>query len=272
MKMVDWALKYQALGFSVIPMIEKRPLIAFADKPPLTKTDIIELWRKHPNANIALRTTNFFVVDIDVHEGGEDGFKSIALYDYPNHFRNTMTQKTPSGGEQLFYLKKNGLPANQNINWLPAVDIKAHPNNYVMVPPSVTSKGVYEWIIPMFRGKIVNETDMVTADEGLIKAVALREPDGFIKPDYKHFAQKGNKNKTTELFETVAHGFGSANSGRNDRLTKFVGGLLVRNVDVDRIRELAMTTNNNSIDPMPAKEVHATVESIISKHFRERGA
>lgn len=272
MKMVDWALKYAELGFSVIPMIDKRPIISFADKPPLTKKEIIELWRRNPNANIAVRTIDFFVVDIDVHEGAESGYKSIALYEHPEHFKNTMYQKTPSGGEQLFYKKKDGKPSNQNINWLPGVDIKAHPNNYVMVPPSSTAKGVYEWNVPIINGEVVNETDMVTATDELIQAVSLKEQTDFIKPEFNKYVQTGNKTKTTELFETIEEGFGAEGTGRNDKLTKFVGGLLARNVSVDRIRELSRTTNQNSLDPLDEKELHATVESIIKKHFRERGA
>lgn len=271
MKMVDWALKYEELGFSVIPMREKRPLISFADKPPLTKSEIKKYWREYPNANIAVRTTNFFVVDIDRHDGGEDGFKSIALYEHPGHFKNTMFQNTPNGGEQLFYLKKDNKPANQNIGWLPGVDIKAHPNNYVMVPPSSTKNGTYQWNVPIVRGEIVNETNMVTADKGLIEAVALVENTDFIRPDYFNHRQKGKKTKTAELFETIGEGFGSQNTGRNDKLTKFVGGLLARNVDVERIRELANTANKNSMDPLPEKELYLTIESIVKKHFRERG-
>lgn len=273
MKMVDWALKYAELGFSVIPMIDKRPIISFADKPALTKREIVEIWRKNPNANIAVRTIDFFVVDIDVHENADNGYKSIALYEKPEHFKNTMYQNTPSGGEQLFYKKINGKPSNQNINWLPGVDIKAHPNNYVMVPPSSTKKGVYEWNVPIINDETVNETNMVVAHKGLIEAVKLQDTnDGFIKPNYNRFKQSGVKTKTAELFETIGDGFGSESSGRNDKLTKFVGGLLARNVDVERIRELAITTNNNSLDPLPNKELNLTVESIIKKHFRERGA
>lgn len=269
MTMMDWALKYSKLGFSVIPMKEKTPLIKFADCPPLTEQEIKKLWTKYPTANIAIKTDKFFVVDIDQHEGGEDGFKSIALYDHPDYFRNTMYQKTPNGGEQLFYFKKNGQPANQNIGWLPGVDIKAHINNYVLVPPSTTKKGTYEWAVSKFN---LAPTDIVTASQELIQAVTKQkiENTDFKRPGFKPKA--GSKNKTTEILETVTEGFGSSNSGRNDKLARFVGGLLLRGVEEDRIRVLAYQTNKNSVDPLPEKEVDATVESIIKKHHREKGA
>lgn len=268
MTMMDWALKYSRLGFSVIPMKEKTPLIKFADCPPLTEKEIQDLWTKYPDANIAVKTDKFFVIDIDRHEGGDDGFKSIALYDYPEHFRDTMYQMTPNGGEQLFYFKKDSLPANQNIGWLAGVDVKAHPNNYVMVPPSTTKKGTYEWAVSEFN---IAPDKIVTASKELIQAVTkqAREDTNFKRPDFR--AKTGTKNKTTEILETVAEGFGSSNSGRNDKLAKFVGGLLLRSVEEDRIRALAIQTNRNSINPLPNKEVVATVESIIKKHHREKG-
>ncbi|WP_174544649.1 bifunctional DNA primase/polymerase [Enterococcus ratti] len=269
--MMEAALNYAKLGFSVIPMKEKTPLIKFADCPPLTEEEIHKYWTMYPFANIAVKTDKFFVIDIDRHSGGDDGFKSIALYEHPEQFKQTMFQKTPNGGEQLFYFKKDGFPKNQAISWLPGVDVKAHHNNYVMVPPSQTSKGFYEWCVVEKGNEVLTPTSIVTADSELIKAVSKREENhAFKRPNFK--PNFGYKNKTTELFETVAEGFGSKNSGRNDRLAKFVGGLLLRGVEEERVRSLSYTTNQNSIDPLPQKEVEATVNSIIKKHYREKGA
>ncbi len=76
--LVDYAIKYSEHGFSVIPIGQnKRPLIKFADKPPLTTNQIIEIWAKYPDANIALKTENFFVVDVDRHSTNIDGLNSI---------------------------------------------------------------------------------------------------------------------------------------------------------------------------------------------------
>ena len=59
--LVNYALSYAGHGFSVIPIgNNKRPLIKFADKTPLTGTEIRDLWNKYPTANIALKTDNFF--------------------------------------------------------------------------------------------------------------------------------------------------------------------------------------------------------------------
>ena len=72
------ALRYAKLGYSVLPMKGKHPLIKFADRPALTTDQIKKCWSKYPDANIALRTIDFFVVDIDTKQAHEqDGMKSI---------------------------------------------------------------------------------------------------------------------------------------------------------------------------------------------------
>ena len=49
--MKEYALLYQQKGFSVIPIspTTKRPLIEFADKPPLDVDGINEVWNQYPN-------------------------------------------------------------------------------------------------------------------------------------------------------------------------------------------------------------------------------
>lgn len=75
------------------------------------------------------------------------------------------------------------------------------------------------------------------------------------------------KTMTTELFEIIAVGFGGE-GGRNDKLARFVGGLLYRAVDDEHVLTLARLANNNSPDPLPEKELLRTVESMIKKDRR----
>ena len=63
------AIEYANKGFSVLPMDGKQPLIKFANQPPLTVKQIKNYWSKWPEANIALRTVDFFVLDIDTKAG-----------------------------------------------------------------------------------------------------------------------------------------------------------------------------------------------------------
>lgn len=78
--LVNYAIYYAEHGYSVLPMINKRPLIEFANQPPLTIPEIKQLWLHNPFAQIALRTIDFFVIDIDVHD--VNGYDSIKNYEF----------------------------------------------------------------------------------------------------------------------------------------------------------------------------------------------
>ena len=270
--MKHYALQYQKLGFAVIPINpkNKRPMIEFADKPKMTAEEIADFWDQHPNANIALKTTNFFVIDIDKH-GKENGFESLKRWKYLNLIEPTLQAKTASGGKHLFYFKREDIPITQMIGFLPGVDIKAHENNYVLVAPSATSKGQYEWDLEKFK----EGGTMVTPSKELIDAIkkTYNEARGY---DFegteglralKKRSSKRERNATTDLFETIACGFGDEGE-RNDKLTKFVAGLLYRAVEDETVLELAKIANTNSINPLPERELHRTVESMINKDRR----
>ena len=270
--MKDYALQYQKLGFSLVPINpkSKRPLIEFADREALSADEVRKVWTKWPNANIAFRTTNFFVIDIDKH-AKNNGFESLKRWKDSNLIEPTLQAKTASGGEHLFYFKRDDTPISQMINFLPGVDIKAHPNNYVLVAPSATEKGVYEWDLE----KSKKDGTMVTPSKELIVAIKRQyaktnHRDYDMSDGLRSFRQQSRgseKTTTTTLFETIVLGFG-AEGGRNDRLASFAGGLLYRAVDPEIVLELARTANNNSPNPLDDKELVRTVESMIKKDKR----
>ena len=144
--MVDYAINYQRMGYSVIPISKngKTPLISFADKPPMTENDIRMVWRDNPDANIALKTDTFFVIDVDMH-GDLDGLTNLRNWEHARLIPKTLQAITPSGGRHIYLKKDPNHPISQNIGMIEGVDIKAHVNNYILVPPSNNSKGYYEW-------------------------------------------------------------------------------------------------------------------------------
>lgn len=259
--LVNYAVTYAKAGFSVLPMIGKKPMIKFADQPALTVDQIQSYWRSHPYAQLALRTTNFFVVDIDEHPDGADGFKSIADYDHPEYLRDTLSQTTAGGGRQLFYLKRDDCAIQQRIGWLPGVDIKAHVNNYVMVAPSERNGHQYKW---------ENRNPIVTASRELVTAINANRDEMVdtttnLKIDYTE------KSGTATLFETIVDGLG-ATGGRNNALASFAGGLLFRGVDPRAVIQLGLLANANTDDSLSQREAKTTIESMIKKEIRRREA
>ena len=69
--LTDSAISYFKAGMSVVPInpCNKRPMIKFSTDSLDSEKKIRGYWNTHPYANIALQTKNFFVIDVDIHEG-----------------------------------------------------------------------------------------------------------------------------------------------------------------------------------------------------------
>lgn len=76
--------------------------------------------------------------------------------------------------------------------------------------------------------------------------------------------------KTAKLFEQVVFGLGDK-GGRNNALASFIGGLLMRGVDVDAVYLLAKIANHYTSDSLPMDEVDRTFESMVRKEMDRRG-
>ncbi|MDO8514224.1 MAG: bifunctional DNA primase/polymerase [bacterium] len=174
-KFLTAALKYDAAGFSVIPV---RP----RDKAPLpvgwqrystarsTKEEIERWWKDTPNANvgIALGHANgtdgryLFVVDQDVLKDE----KRMPILNADGSFKQkgdmsgcpaTVSQTTGSGGKQFFYWAPKGYAVG-NSKPRPLIDVKGFAGQ-VLVPPSIhpdTGKE-YTWDIDELSRDLIAE-------------------------------------------------------------------------------------------------------------------
>ena len=255
--LVNYAVKYAEKGLYVLPMMDKQPLIDFADQPPMTPEKIKAYWSTHAYAQIAVRTVQFFVIDIDTKDAhGADGFKSIETV--KDLLPETLMQETASGGRQLFYLKPSGVEVRQNIGWLPGVDVKAHINNYVMIAPSNRNGKQYRWL---------NKHAIVAAPKDLVQLINKKAGSAYSGPDAANI--KTEKTATSTLFEQVVNGLGET-GGRNNALTSFIGGLLFRGVGVEETYKLAKMANESTSRSLDAKEFDRTFESMVKKEIRRR--
>lgn len=253
--MVDYALHYQKLGFSVIPIDKKskRAVVKFKDKT-FSEEEVRRLWHEHPDANIALRTTDFFVIDIDVSES-EDGYQSLEDWELSKYIPKTLTANTPSGGKHIFLKKPKGVNISQDIRVKPGIDIKANNNNYILVAPSNNPKGRYVW-----------NKDTETIAEAPKEIVDILKSEQKYEPlTFSNHYKKGEfSSKTAKLFEQIVFGFGDK-GGRNNALASFVGGLLIRDVDVDAVYLLAKIANHYTPESLPDDEFDRTFTSILRK-------
>ena len=260
--MVDYALHYQKLCYSVIPIDKKskRAITKFKDKI-FSENEIRRFWHEQPDANIAWRTTDFFVIDIDVSVT-ENGYESLKEWELSQYIPKTLTATTPSGGKHIFLKKPKGIELSQDIRVKPGINIKANKNNYVLVAPSNNAKGSYKWD--------KSTEQMAEAPAEIISILQTskqpKEPMSFTT-DYS----RGEfSSKTAKLFEQVVFGLGDK-GGRNNALASFVGGLLMRGVNVDATYLLAKIANHYTPDSLPADELDRTFESMVRKEMDRRG-
>lgn len=260
--MVDYALHYQKLGYSVIPIDKKskRAITKFKDKT-FSENEIRRFWHEQPDANIAWRTTDFFVIDIDVSVT-ENGYESLKEWELSQYIPKTLTATTPSGGKHIFLKKPKGIELSQDIRVKPGIDIKANKNNYVLVAPSNNAKGSYRW------DKSTEE--MAEAPTEIISILQTSKQPKKLMDFTTDYSRGEFSSKTAKLFEQVVFGLGDK-GGRNNALASFVGGLLMRGVDVDATYLLAKIANHYTPDSLSADEVDRTFESMVRKEMDRRG-
>lgn len=143
--MKDWALKYRALGLSVIPLRpkSKEPLIPWTEFQTrlATETEIQEWFAKTPTANIGIVTgaiSGLVVVDLDGPEGITSG--------------QTLKLQSPiitltGNGRQLFYRHpgQGSKICNSVKKVAPGIDIRGD-GGYVCAAPSIHPNGkMYAW-------------------------------------------------------------------------------------------------------------------------------
>ncbi len=143
-KCLEYALKYQAKGYSVIPVSqEKRSLIKweYYQKNKATEKEIKSWWRKNPNANVGIVTgeiSNLFVVDTDTEIASNVIQESI-----PENLI-VPCQKTPSGGMHFFFSHITGFQNKARV--AEGTDIRT-TGGYIVVCPSVNGNGrFWEWL------------------------------------------------------------------------------------------------------------------------------
>ena len=146
--MLEYALRYAARGFAIVPVIDKKP--AIARWPKLASTDparIRKWWAKWPDASIGIVTirSGIVVLDVDPRNGGNESLDRLVaiagreLIDAP-------TVHSSQGGCHLYFVR----PADHNVVRAlrafvgPGIDLPA----FVVAPPSMHASGVpYRWEI-----------------------------------------------------------------------------------------------------------------------------
>ena len=275
------ALHYASHGFYVLPIAAgaKNPAIKFKNQPPLTTDEIKELWTKNPNYNIALRTVNHFVIDVDSvkHTGDakRDGYKSLDTIP-KDLLPDTLKEITPSGGLHLYYAKPTNCKLqHQYIDWLGGIDIKANINNYSVVAPSQKDDKQYHWL---------NKKPMVEAPQALIDYILTHGTNtaDSKKPLFttNYDGKKGSTRWTGQLLNEIA--MPHPKSTRNNTIAYLTGKMLRADADIEAIYTILQDVNrrfyevdnagNKIAAPLSKNELENTFMSIYRDEVKNHGA
>ena len=257
MSLLEDALKYHDLGWSVIPVGQtKRPIIKWEkyQTKRATKEQLKGWWKKYPKANIAIVTgaiSNITVIDFDCM----DAMKKLEakVDDLPQ----TIMQKSgrEGGGIHYFftYTDKLHTVALSGVG----IDVRSD-GGYIIVAPSLHQSGTkYKWlnIDPTEDGL----DDLCDISEELIKYI------GGVKDNTKGEDGIKEKKNPEGWIDDIIWGVGKGE--RNKACAKYAGWLLRANRGNKHITlDGLLTWNERNTPPMDVKELRTTLDSIADKY------
>lgn len=146
-QMLDHALQYAGLGYSIFPCAPSRktPATARGFLDASTDAEQIEAWwNESPAANLAIATAGLLVVDIDSIDGAGNPW----LADQPEKLIDLAAgplSLTPRGGRHYIFRQPAGADYRNTAGKLaPGVDTRAN-GGYILLPPSIVEGKPYRW-------------------------------------------------------------------------------------------------------------------------------
>ena len=220
---------------------DKKPCISEWQHMATTEEETIrKWWRIWPDANIALFTQGFVVLDIDEHDKQESGHES--LHELENQYEplpETWIVETPTGGEH-YYFRSNDPRLRAGTRIAPGIDFRGS-GGYVLIPPSIHPNGrQYEWE----AAHEPKETPLADLPEWLHDLILSK------------ISKAASGGETTEIPETITSG------QRNDLLFRAACSLRAKGfTDTEIFAALDEMNKNRCCPPLTDKEIKTIVES-----------
>ncbi|GAF82830.1 unnamed protein product, partial [marine sediment metagenome] len=244
MKIIDSALKYESMGFSVIPVQKnKKPYIAWEkyQKEKASIELIKQWWDKYPNANVGIVTgeiSGIDVIDIDSKKGLDEVEKLL-----PDNFI-TPIARTPGGGWH-YYHHATGM--GNSVAFIEHCDFRG-TGGYIVAPPSLGENGKpYVWLGSLS----IFETNPLSIPESIIEL--LKSPP--------------RREKLTEDVHGVASDWLSTamqgvKAGKRNAVGAEIAGYWINKVPQKDVLTILRSWNQNNAPPLSDNDIMTIVNSI----------
>lgn len=250
MSLVEHALQYADLGWSVIPLKQdKRPYISWKpyQEKPATKAQIKKWWEKYPDANIGVVTgkvSGLIVIDLDSVDGQE------AYIAECGELHETIAQTTGKGRHLLF--KHPGDTEYSNMaRTLTDVDIRGD-GGYIMAAPSVHPSGaIYQWTIDPVENELADLLDLPSEVQKILKSSNGTKP----------------KNKEGWVQEAL---LGVAKGKRNHMAAKLAGYYFGLGHQEAEVESLLTMWNERNQPALSFNELRKAIHSIAQREGRQK--
>jgi DNA-binding transcriptional ArsR family regulator len=261
--LLDAALKYRDMGFSVIPLIpkEKTPIIKEwkpYQKKSADKEQLESWWKQWPNANVGIVTgmiSGICVVDLDKYK--PDYSEEISLQYFPDNIQCPIVE-TPQGGNHLYFLWPGKvLSGKAKQGNLPAIDFRCD-GNYIVAPPSVNGTGKpYAWV-----------NEFCVASISALPSAYINIISTLYKGDVTHVTQNNNILSQESQVVTILLNEGTRNESLFHIAHSLIKGGMSRENALQVIESLGKSCCK---PPMLPSEISSIIASAISRNMgRER--
>jgi len=242
--MIEVAKYYKSLGFSVVPIFNKKPPVPWKHYQTASPTDqLIEKWfNENPNWGLGVVTgevSGLLVVDTDTPEADREIQKLMGNMIVP-------TVVSPSGGRHYWFKQFSGAANIQGV--IEGADIRAQ-GGVITVPPTKNEKGSYRWI----KGKTIQDLQLSPVPNKL-KEVIIQHKKEFASG---RIAMTGN---LVPLI--IEHG------KRDETLFSIGNALLKGGMPISATeRVLAGISQRMCTQPYPLQDVPKKIASVLQRIY-----
>lgn len=258
--LLESALQYRNIGWSVIPLspgskIPPKDFKVMQYRERLATVEEIESWwKENPKYNVGIITgklSNLFVIDLDKYK---QEYNAEKVMEYIPDSIETPTDKTPRGGEHLYFQYPTDCDPTIHADTLPAVDYRGE-NGYILAPPSIVDGKKSSWVIPP-NGKPLSAPP--TPFVNLLKSINNKYTNNIYTENTTNSLQQSTM--STIVFK----------EGRRDQDLFHLANVLVKGGSerdfLSQVMNIAALSCN---PPFPENEVKTKIESAIQRAERK---